>query len=75
MLNPLMYEALLPDSRAVSRDAARLHALIAAREERREGGRPRLQAWRLGLRAWRLRLRARVRLRGEVPAARPVAQS
>lgn len=73
MLNPLMYEALLPDSRTVSRDAARHYALIADREERGEAGRPRLRAWRLGLRAWRLP--ARLRLRYRTRPARPVPQS
>jgi hypothetical protein len=76
MLTPLMYEALLPDSRTVSRDAARRHAFLAAREERGEVGRPHLGTWLLSLRAWRLHLRARLRLRAGIrTAARPFPQS
>jgi hypothetical protein len=75
MLTPLMYEALLPDSRTVSRDAARRHAFLAAREERGEARRPPLRGWPLDLRAWRLHLRARLRLKAGVRPARHVSQS
>jgi hypothetical protein len=75
MLTPLIYEALLPDSRTMSRDAARRHAFLVAREERGEAGRPRLRRWRLGLRAWRRHLRARLGLRAGIRAPRPVPES
>jgi hypothetical protein len=74
MLTPLMYEALLPDSRTVSRDAARRHAFLAAREERGEARPSHLRAWRLGLRSWHLHLRARLRLKAGLRPARPVSQ-
>lgn len=57
MLHPLMYEGLLPDSRQVSRDAARRHMILAHRAERGDARRPRLRAWRRRVQTWRARLR------------------
>lgn len=35
-MHPLMYAVILPDSRRVSREAARRHAILTAREERED---------------------------------------
>ena len=44
-MNPLMLVGLMPDSRQVSRDAARRHAILTAHKKIEDPGRPRTRSW------------------------------